>query len=103
MNHNGNAIESRLWAAADELRAFVYLYEQTKLPQFLWAAQRFGDWHLRTQREDGAWLLTIDRFENPVSEYVGPGDIPNIATALLRLQALQTAGRLPVFDLYAEE
>lgn len=71
--------------AADELRAFVYLYEQTSLPQFLWAAQRFADWHLQTQRADGAWLLTVDRFGNPVSEYVGPGDIPNIAVALLRV------------------
>lgn len=71
--------------AADELRALTFLYERTQLPQFLWGAQRFADWHLRTQRPDGAWLLTIDRFGNPVSEYVGPGDVPNIAIALLRL------------------
>lgn len=71
--------------AADELRALTYLYEKTRLPQFLSAAQRFADWHLKMQRADGAWLLTIDRFSNPVSEYVGPGDVPNIAIALLRL------------------
>jgi hypothetical protein len=71
--------------AADELRALTFLYEQTSLPQFRTAAQRFADWHLQIQRPDGAWLLTIDRFANPVSEYVGPGDVPNIAIALLRL------------------
>lgn len=71
--------------AADELRALTFLYEQTRLPQFLTSAQRFADWHLRNQRPDGAWLLTIDQFSRPVSEYVGPGDVPNIAMALLRL------------------
>jgi hypothetical protein len=71
--------------AADELRALTFLHEQTKLPQFLTAAQRFGDWHLQMQRPDGAWLLTVDRFSNPVSEYVGPGDVPNISVSLLRL------------------
>jgi hypothetical protein len=71
--------------AADELRALTFLYERTKLPQFRSAAQSFADWHLRVQRPDGAWLLTIDKFANPVSEYVGPGDVPNIAMALLRL------------------
>jgi len=71
--------------AADELRALTFLYEVTRLPQFRSAAQRFADWHLQIQRPDGAWLLTIDRFANPVSEYVGPGDVPNIAMALLRL------------------
>ncbi len=71
--------------AADELRALTYLYEQTRLQQFRLAAERFANWHLRMQRADGAWLLTVDRFGNPVSEYVGPGDMPNIAVALLRL------------------
>jgi hypothetical protein len=71
--------------AADELRALTFLYEQTLLPQFLSAARRFADWHLHRQRPDGAWLLTIDRFSHPVSEYVGPGDVPNIAIALFRL------------------
>jgi uncharacterized protein YyaL (SSP411 family) len=71
--------------AADEIRALTFLYEHTKLPQFRNAAQGFADWHLDNQRADGAWLLTIDRFSNPVSEYVGPGDVPNIAISLLRL------------------
>ena len=71
--------------AADEMRAFTFVYELTKLPQLRTAAERFADWHLRRQRNDGAWLLTIDRFDNPVSEYVGPGDVPNIAMSLLRL------------------
>ncbi len=71
--------------AADELRALTFLYEQTHLPQYLRAARRFADWHIAHQRPDGAWILTIDRFANPVSEYVGPGDMPNIAIALFRL------------------
>ncbi len=71
--------------AADELRALVMLYERTQRAEFLEAARRFAGWHLEHQRPDGAWLLTSDRFGNPVSEYVGPGDIPNIAVALVRL------------------
>ena len=71
--------------AADELRAFTFLYELTGLSQFRLAAERFADWHLSSQRPDGAWLLSVGRFGNPVSEYVGPGDVPNIAIALLRL------------------
>jgi hypothetical protein len=70
---------------ADELRAFAFMYQLTNLPQLRSAAERFADWHLQRQRPDGAWLLTIDRFDNPVSEYVGPGDVPNIAIALLAL------------------
>lgn len=30
-------------------------------------------------------MLTIDRFGKPVSDYVGPGEIPNLAVALFRL------------------
>lgn len=71
--------------APDELRGLIFIYEQTQLPQFCRSAQRFADWHLQVQRHDGAWLLTIDRFGNPVSDYVGPGDVPNLAIALLRL------------------
>jgi len=74
--------------AADELRSLTLVYELTHLPQLRTAAERFADWHLRRQRKDGAWLLTIDRFDNPVSEYVGPGDVPNIAIALLRLHGV---------------
>ncbi|MFN2203843.1 MAG: hypothetical protein ACK2UO_21785 [Caldilineaceae bacterium] len=71
--------------AADELRAFTFLYERTHLPQFLHAAVDFANWHIHAQRPDGAWLLTIDRWSRPVSDYVGPGDVPNIAIAFLRL------------------
>ena len=53
------------------------------MPQFRLAATRFADWHLNVQRPDGAWVLARDRFGNPVSDYVGPGDVPNIAIALL--------------------
>lgn len=71
--------------AADELRALTFLYEQTRLPQFLHAAKSFADWHIESQRPDGAWLLTIDRFSRPVSEYVGPGDVPNLAISFLAM------------------
>lgn len=87
--------------AADELRALIFLYEQTHLPQFLTAAQLFADWHVRTQRPDGAWRLTIDRFSHPVSEYVGPGDVPNIAIALLRLHRATNNPRYVVSALKA--
>jgi hypothetical protein len=79
--------------AADELRALAFLYERTNLPQFRSAARRFADWHLAKQRSDGAWLLTIDKFSNPVSEYVGPGDIPNIAVSLLRVHRITGESR----------
>lgn len=71
--------------AADELRAFTFLYEVTNRPEFLSAAQRFAEWLIASQRDDGAWSLTIDRDGNVVVPTVGPGDIPNIAIAFLRL------------------
>lgn len=71
--------------AADELRAFVFLYELTGRADFLAAAEKFAAWLLAHQREDGAWPLTIDRDGNIVVPTVGPGDIPNIAIAFLRL------------------
>lgn len=70
--------------AADELRALIEAYELTGRAEFRSAAERFADWHLQTQQADGSWLLTSDRAGNVVSPYVGPGDIPNIAVALLR-------------------
>ena len=79
--------------AADEIRGFTFLHEHTGLPQFLVGARRFADWHLQHQRPDGSWLLTIDRFYNPVSDYVGPGDMPNIALALLRLHWVTAESR----------
>jgi uncharacterized protein YyaL (SSP411 family) len=74
--------------AADELRAFVFLYELTNRPDFLAAAEQFAAWLLARQREDGAWPLTIDRDGNIVVPTVGPGDVPNIAIALLRLHTV---------------
>ncbi|HOR00420.1 MAG TPA: AGE family epimerase/isomerase [Anaerolineae bacterium] len=74
--------------AADELRALTFLYERTGGQDFLGAAQRFAAWLLARQRPDGAWPLTIDRDDNVVVATVGPGDVPNIAIALLRLFAV---------------
>ncbi len=71
--------------AADVLRGFTFLYEELGATEFLYGARAFADWHVRTQRADGAWPLTIDRQGNVVANYVGPGDPPNIAIALLRL------------------
>ncbi len=73
--------------AADELRAFTFLYELTGDRAYLEAARRFADWHLAHQRGDGAWPLTVDRDGNVVIPTVGPGDVPNIGIALLRLHA----------------
>lgn len=74
--------------AADELRALVFLHELTGRQVFLRAAGRFGGWLLAQQREDGAWPLTMDRDGNVVVPTIGPGDVPNIAIALLRLHHL---------------
>ncbi|MDI7247484.1 MAG: AGE family epimerase/isomerase [Bacillota bacterium] len=71
--------------AADPLRALVFLFEETGDARYLQAARHFGDWHLAHQRPDGAWPLTYDSDGNVVCEIVGPGDIPNIGIALLRL------------------
>lgn len=71
--------------AADELRALVFLYERTKEGRYLASACHFADWLLSWQREDGAWSLTLDRDSNVVVPTVGPGDVPNIGIALLRL------------------
>ncbi len=79
--------------AADELRALAFLYERTGRQAYLDAAQRFAGWLLDRQREDGAWPLTIDRDGNVVVPTVGPGDVPNIAIALLRLHAITGEAR----------
>jgi uncharacterized protein YyaL (SSP411 family) len=73
---------------ADELRALIFVHERTGDASYREAAVRFADWLLAWQREDGAWPLTIDRDGNVVVQTVGPGDVPNIATGLLRLHAL---------------
>jgi len=74
--------------AADELRALSFLYELTGEEEFLRAARRFAEWHLKRQREDGAWPVNIDRDGNVIADVAGPGDMPNIAIALLRLYHL---------------
>jgi hypothetical protein len=74
--------------AADELRALVFLHERLHVSLFLQSATRFADWLLAQQRADGAWPLTIDRDGNVVVRTVGPGDMPNIAIALLRLAVI---------------
>ena len=79
--------------AADELRAMVFLYELTQDECFLQAALRFADWHLAHQRPDGAWAMTLDRDGNVVVPTVGPGDVPNIAIALLRVHHLTGEAR----------
>lgn len=79
--------------AADELRALAVLYELSHRREFLEAACRFADWHLAHQTEAGAWPLTIDRDSNVVMPTVGPGDVPNIAIALLRLHMVTKDSR----------
>jgi uncharacterized protein YyaL (SSP411 family) len=71
--------------AADEIRALAMLYEVTGREVYLNTARRFADWHLERQMANGAWPLTIDPDGDVVMPTVGPGDIPNIGVALLRL------------------
>jgi len=74
--------------AADELRALAFLFEMTDDRRYLRAAERFADWHLAHQKSNGSWPLTIDWDGNIVVPTVGPGDMPNLAIALLRLHHL---------------
>ena len=78
---------------ADELRGLCFLSEVTGERRFLDAARRFADWLLAHQRGDGAWAMTVDRGGNVVMPTVGPGDMPNIAVALLRLHHLTDDAR----------
>lgn len=79
--------------AADELRALAWLFKITGREEFLQAARRFADWHLARQTTVGAWPLTIDRDGNVVMPTIGPGDVPNIAVALLWLHYVTGDGR----------
>jgi hypothetical protein len=74
--------------AADELRGLAFLFEVTGDHRYLQAAERFADWHLARQKSNGSWPMTIDRDGNVVVPTVGPGDMPNLAIALLRLHHL---------------
>ncbi len=71
--------------AAEELRALIRVYWQTERSKFLEAAVQFADWHIDNQLPSGAWYVSIDRWGVPVSEYVGPGDVPNIAISMLMM------------------
>jgi hypothetical protein len=82
--------------AADELRGLAFLFELTGDPRYLQSAERFADWHLARQRSNGSWPLTIDRDGNVVVPTVGPGDMPNLTIAFLRLHHL--TGREDLLD-----
>lgn len=71
--------------AADEIRSLLLLTENADDERYAEAAVRFADWHLDQQRDNGSWYVAMDRHDVPVSEYVGPGDVPNIGISLLRL------------------
>jgi hypothetical protein len=73
--------------AADEIRALIRVHEETGDEPYLTAAVRYADWHLRNQRANGAWPLSEDRWGITVTDYFGPGDMPNIAIALLLVHA----------------
>ncbi len=81
-------IDGEFWnsdLAAPELRSLVYLYELTNDKKYLDAAQKYADWMIKHQREDGAWVIGIDNDEEVCAPNVGPGDTPNIAISLIRL------------------
>lgn len=69
--------------AAPEIMGLLRMYLRTKDKTFLTAGLRFADWHLTHQTSDGAWQLSEDRWGVPITNYKGPGDMPNIAIALL--------------------
>ncbi len=69
--------------AADEIRALIRLHTRTENQRFLESGLAFADWHLTRQWPSGAWPLSEDRWGVPVTDYRGPGDMPNIAIALL--------------------
>lgn len=78
--------------AADEMRSLVRLHQETGDERYLQAALRFADWHLANQRANGAWPLSEDHWGVTITEYFGPGDMPNIAIALLLLH--RVAGKV---------
>lgn len=78
---------------APEIRSLVYLYEITKDEKYLKSAERYADWLLKHQREDGAWVIGIDNDGEECAPNVGPGDTPNIGVSLLRLDQHTTHNR----------
>ena len=69
--------------AADEIRGLARVYLRTGDKRFLDGALAFADWHVANQEADGSWPLSEDRWGDVVAMYRGPGDMPNIAIALL--------------------
>lgn len=69
--------------AADEIRALIRSFWRTNRRKYRTAGIRFADWHVKNQLPSGAWPLSIDRWGVTVGEYVGPGDVPNIAISML--------------------
>lgn len=73
---------------ADEMRALVRMYRRTGRRIFLDAALRFADWHVDHQRRNGSWWLSVDRYGTTVGDFVGPGDVPNIAISLMMMHRM---------------
>ncbi|MDK1030506.1 MAG: hypothetical protein QGD94_00705 [Planctomycetia bacterium] len=74
--------------AADEIRGLLNLYDVTQRVEFKEGAIKFADWHVANQLPNGAWNVTIHRSGISVSDYIGPGDVPNIAISLLMTHRL---------------
>jgi hypothetical protein len=74
--------------ASNEIRGLAYLYEATGMRVYLDAARRFADWHVEKQREDGGWILALDRDNEVVCDVVGPGDPANIAISMLYMHKM---------------
>jgi len=81
-------IDNAFWNSdlvAPELLGLTFLHEVTGRAAYLAAAIRYADWLLPRQRDDGAWPIGIDRDDEICAPNVGPGDMPHIALALVRL------------------
>ena len=77
--------------AADEIRGLLRVYLRTHDTRLLEAALGFADWHVDHQDPEGAWPLSEDRWGDAVTAYKGPGDMPNIAIALLLVHKITGA------------
>jgi uncharacterized protein YyaL (SSP411 family) len=70
---------------APEIRGLNFLYEITGEEKYLTAAVRYADWLIAHQNEDGSWPIGIDSEDEVSAPNIGPGDMPNIALAMIRL------------------
>lgn len=70
---------------APEIRGLVFLYEVTGREKYLNAAKKYADWLIAHQNKDGSWPIGIDTDDEVCAPNVGPGDMPNIAMAFIRL------------------